>query len=66
LSSGAVLARIAADAPYAHAVEAEFVNVAECQRLFDEWFANMPPETLKEFQTLRDSGGSNEIWTLFE
>jgi hypothetical protein len=47
-------------------VEAEFVNVAECQRLFDEWFANIPPEALRGFQALRDTGGSNEIWTLLE
>ena len=46
------------------AVEAEFETVAECQRLFDEWFANIPPEALKEFQALRDPCGSNEIWTL--
>jgi hypothetical protein len=48
------------------ASEVEFDSVEECQRLFDEWFANIPPESMKELQALRDPGGSNEIWTLLE
>jgi len=48
------------------ALKAEFENVAECQGLFAEWNANLSPEFRKEFQELRDHGGSNEIWTLLE
>ena len=53
--------------PWDHlALETEFETLAECERLMDEWLANLSPEFWKKWQEVMATGGSNELWTLVE
>jgi len=48
------------------AMEAEFKNLAEYERLVPEWVANHPPEFWQKYNEAVGQGGGNEIWTLLE
>jgi hypothetical protein len=44
-------------------LDVEFESAAECEKFWDEWFAD--PEAIKwleQWQTLVEAGGSNELW----
>jgi hypothetical protein len=48
------------------ALEVEFQSLDDCERAWAAWGARTPPDWWKRVFDLLETGGGNEIWTLFE
>ena len=48
------------------ALEVELQSLADYERFWNGWTAQVPPEWWERWDKVIESGGSNEIWTLAE